>query len=128
MPKHQIEKALIWLGQFDDSAPEDFFSVSGGSECNDKPRRFVESQGESWYDLDFVEISWLNELIQVDELVSGHSYAEQYLAPVVEVARESGMEKANVFVLATVDQFSKPCSTAGKGYRLELIGEFTYET
>lgn len=128
MSKHEIETAHIWLGQFDDSVPEDFFRVSGVCECSDGMIRFAESQGESWYGLDFVEISWLNEQIKVDELVSSHSYAEQYLKPVVEAAKKVGMETANVFVLASVDQFSEPRSTSGKGYRLELIGNFTYET
>jgi hypothetical protein len=123
MPK---EVSYIWIGQFTDEAPEDFFEEKYGRD--DEPlSQFANSQGQSWYDHDFVEISYLDSLEPIASLIDGHSYFDQYQTALLHVTQAKKIVEANVFVLASKDQFSSPRTASGIGYDLWFMGSFSYD-
>lgn len=122
--------AQIWIGIFEDNAPEDYF-VEMYSDDDDAPlNQFAKEQGETFYDHDWLEVSNvdMSESTDVRSFVSGHSYSDQYVDEVCERARSKGIDSINVFVMCVEeDEFSNPRSATGDGYRLEYLGEFDYE-
>jgi uncharacterized RDD family membrane protein YckC len=116
--------AHLWLGQFGPEAPEDFFEERYDREDDEPLSQFAASQGETWYDHDFVEISYLDEMGSVRSLVEGHSYCESYLDSIVAKAATLGIDRVNVFVFADKEQCSSPRSARGPGYQLWYLGEF----
>lgn len=123
----KTEISHIWLGLFSKEAPSNFFAGRYDREDDEPLSLFAESQGELWYDQDFVEISYLHEPLQVANLVVGHSYSEQYLDTVLSKASAIGIENANVFVLATKSEFESARSVEGVGFKLWYLGEYQYE-
>lgn len=123
----KTEISHIWLGLFSKDAPSNFFAERYDREDDEPLSLFSESQGEIWYDHDFVEISYLHEPLQVASLVMGHSYSEQYLEGVLSKASAIEVEKANVFVLASKRTFEQARSAEGVGYKLWYLGEYEYE-
>ena len=123
-PSSRTMISHLWLGQFGPDAPEDFFEEQYDREDDEPLSQFAASQGETWYDHDFVEISYLDDLQEVRALVDGHSYSESYLDSVVAKAAALGIDQANVFVFADKEQFAGPCSASGPGYQLWYLGEF----
>ena len=119
-----MENSHIWLGQFLPGSPDDFFEEQYGRDDGEPLSQFAGSQGETWYDHDWIEISFLDDLESVRSLVEGHSYSETYLDAVVAQAATLGIEQANVFILADKEQFAAPRSVNGPNYRLWYLGEF----
>ena len=121
------ENMHIWVGIFGPGAPETYFEETYDDDDDDALlSTFAQDQNETWYDHDVVEISWLDEAEHpfVRDLVSGHSYSEQYLEKVVEAAAGLGFEKANVFVLAREDQFDVPRSVSRSDLELKYLGRY----
>jgi uncharacterized RDD family membrane protein YckC len=116
--------AHLWLGQFAPDAPADFFEERRPREDDEPLSPFAASQGETWFDYDFVEISYLDDMESVGSLVDGHSYSDTYRDAVVARAAALGIDRANVFVWAGREQFNSPNSTSGPGYQLWYLGEF----
>lgn len=122
----RTETSHIWLGQFGESAPSDFFVERYDRDDDEPLSAFAASQGEVWYDHDFVEMSYVLDLLDIASLVTGHSYADQYLEEVVARARQQGIDRANGFILATAAEFKEPCTLIGAGYRLWYLGTVIY--
>lgn len=118
------EISHIWLGEFKGNAPEDFFEEHYDREDDEPLSAFAKSQGQIWYNHDFIEISYLDEPERVATLVDGHSYSEQYLQKVIIHAENLGIHKANVFVLAYKNEIMTPSTVEGVGYKLWYLGEF----
>lgn len=120
----------IWVGVFDSDAPDDYF-VEQYSDDDDAPlNRFAAEQGETFYDHDWLEISYLDasESIDVRSFVDGHSYSKDYLDAVVAKTAALGIDRINVFVLADKNEFSDPKTITGDNYRLEYLGKFNCNT
>ncbi|HEX3151141.1 MAG TPA: immunity 22 family protein [Gemmataceae bacterium] len=113
----------IWLGLFAPEAPDNYF-VQEYVDDETPESQFGAEQGQHSFDYDFVEISFPNDPRPVRELVNGHSYSASYLEAVVKKATDLGISEANVFVLARKDEFERPRSVSGPGYKLWYLGEF----
>lgn len=96
---------------------------------------FAASQGESWYDHDFLESGYSTQLGNIAERFQGYSYVDQW-APWVEAqAKRTSLSEFNAFVLMGVDQrpgseyrqISKPRSYSEEGLKLVYLGEFSFE-
>lgn len=133
--KPTIDPSHIWVGQFRDNAPENYFLDPNSSEeahaayeARDYElfNQFAEEQGESSLDYDFCEVSFVEWAEGEDprEFIDGHSYSESYLEEVVALVKKLKMRKINVFILASEGQVKAPKSVKGKGYRLEYLGIF----
>ena len=122
--KMKTDISHIWLGQFSTNAPNDFFKERYDREDDEPLSPFAESQGETWYDHDFMEISYLLDPLPISRLVAGHSYAEQYLEAVLSKASSIGLEGANVFIMASKRLFKSARSVEGVGFRLWYLGEY----
>ena len=121
-----MEVVHVWVGIFDATAPEDYFKEVYGEDHDPPLSTFAADQGETWYDHDWVEMSWLDEedAPTVADLVHGHSYSEVYRQAVVDRAAEMGIESANVFVMADQSEFDSPRSVEKAGIRLQYLGTF----
>lgn len=113
----------LWLGVFGPDSPEAYF-VQEYVDDDTPQSQFGAEQGQSYFDYDFVEISFPNNPCAVRELVNGHSYSESYIDAVIGKAAELGITEVNVFVLANKDQFDSPRSVTGPVYKLWYLGEF----
>ncbi len=122
----KTETSHIWLGSFLEGAPANFFVERYDREDDEPLSLFGESQGKTWYDHDYVEISFLKAPVNIAELVKGHSYSEQYLDDVLVAGQAAEIDAANVFVLASEDQFPSATTASGEGYKLWYLGKFTY--
>jgi hypothetical protein len=117
----------IWIGQIDSDKHEHYF-VNQPSDDDDAPHnQFAHDQGETSFDNDCVEISYLADPMPVRAFVDGHFYSECYLDQVVARAAELGMDRINAFVLSTEEEFSKPTSVNRDGLHLEYLGTFEYD-
>lgn len=120
--------AHVWIGVFEDNAPEDYF-VEQYDEDDAPLNQFAAEQNEDYYDHDWIEISYLDlaESEDVRSFVDGHSYCEHYIDDVCIRAESAGLETINVFVLCVQqDEFDNPKTASGDGYRLEYLGMFPY--
>lgn len=124
-----MDVSHIWIGVFASDAPEDYF-VENYRDDDAPINRFAEEQGETFYDHDWTEISYLDasEASDIRSFIDGHSYSGDYLEAVSECAAALGIEKINVFVLADKNEFDNPRSVMGTNYRLEYLGEFHCNT
>ena len=122
-PASRTMMAHVWLGRFGPEAPDDFFEEQYGRDDGEPLSQFAAGQGETWYDHDFVEISYFEAMEPVRVLVEGHSYSDCYLDVVADKAASLGIERANVFIWADKEQFSQPQSVSGPGYDLWYLGE-----
>jgi len=113
----------IWLGLFGPDAPDNYF-VQEYVDAETPQSQFGAEQGQHSFDYDFVEISFPNDARPVRELVDGHSYSASYLDTVVQKAASLGITEANVFILASKDEFERPRTVTGPGYKLWYLGEF----
>ena len=118
----------IWIGRFGPAAPEDYFEQRPYDEDSDAPESlFAAEQGETSFDYDFVEISFVDDLAEVRSFVEGHSWWESYIDLVETLAAEMGVREINVFVLGDPREFSQPRSAFGADYALWYLGEFACE-
>ena len=118
----------IWIGRFGPAAPEDYFVLQPCDDDFDGPRcRFAADQGETSFDYDFVEISFVDEMASVRSFVEGHSWWESYIDQVEKLATELGIREINVFVLGDTREFQHPRSASGPDYELWYLGEFERE-
>lgn len=122
----KTETSHIWIGRFSENAPSNFFEERHDREDDEAVSLFAQSQGELWYDHDFMEISYVNAAVDIAELVAGHSYSEQYLDAVLAAAKDGEIDTANVFVLASESEFALAVPVSGDGYELWYLGKFTY--
>ena len=121
----------VWIGVFDDDAPDDDFEEHDNQDDEDAPlNQFAADQGETWYDHDRVEFSFVDitEAKDVRSLVVGRSYSDDYVDAVVAKAAALDITAINVFVLAEQDEIDHPRSVARAGLRLEFLGEFSCNT
>ncbi len=125
----ELEVCHIWIGVFASDAPEDYFEEQYGDD--DAPiNRFAAEQGESFYDHDLTEISYLDAVDAADirSFVAGHSYSDDYPDTVCQRGAALGIKNINVFVLADKNEFENPRTVVGPNYRLEYLGEFKCST
>lgn len=123
-------KSHIWVGQFGPDAPKNYFSENRDrDEDVDPMNMFAKEQGQLYFDYDFTEISFL-DWIKAEipkKFIEGHSYSESYIEIVAQLCDERKIDRINVFVIANEDQFRKPKTVLGAGYRLEYLWAFTCE-
>lgn len=113
----------LWLGKFnDEDALKSYFQEQ--HENDDAPLNgFAEDQGVTSYDSDGVESSFLCSG-DLKAQLSGHSYSEQYLDDLLEVAQDRELEGMNTFILASADEFPEPVSMTAGDYEIHYLGEF----
>src|SRR5579872_2663201 len=101
----RTETCDFWIGSF---PSEDAFSEYVGEDPryyelmdtdNEVPlSRFIEDQGQDWYDHDMIEMGFKATAGSVAELVKGYSYADQYADELARRATEIGLAGANGFL------------------------------
>ena len=121
------EIGQFWIGKFKFWGPRKYFIQKPYRE-NKSSCGFSKSQGIEYFDYDFVEISFVDELKPVKKFVNGHSYSEEYLDWLVNEAKKQDISMINVFVFNSgASCLETPGSAKGFGYNLHYMGEFEFE-
>jgi hypothetical protein len=121
------ELSHIWIGCFNEKAPNDYFDENY-SEDDDTPiSKFVGEQGETWVDHDFFEIVWLDNIESIDNLVENLSPKSKDI--VLSKIKELNIEKGNLLITLPKDEIETPRSVNNENYNLYYLGLFdnTYE-
>ncbi len=136
--------AQFWVGTIASEALfGDFLGENPGFWEADDPieegiplSRFIESQGATWFDHDFLECGYSNEPGSLMERFHPHSYASQWVPVAEERMASLSIEAINTFVMLGIDeqpdgtrhyQVEQPRSHREAGIDLVFIGEIGYE-
>ena len=57
-------------------------------------------------------------------MIINHSYSENYLEEIIEIAEEKDLTFADTFIMSDKNEFSSPKSVDGDDYTIWYIGEF----
>ena len=125
------ETCHFWLGYFpdEDTAYEYFEEVY---DENDEDReytplsKFAASQGETWYDHDFIECGYNDKARSIGELVEGHSYSDQYAKELEEKSKLLGLSNINFIIFITDREIQNPVSVKNGSFSLNYVGKITY--
>ncbi len=114
----------VWLGRAaDEQSFEAFFDETYGED--DAPiSAFAASQGETFYDHDFVDRVRAEAFMSLDEAFNGLSYGSSFIE---DVWAKIGEFDYNMVVSCYSDDFSAPRSANADGIELEYIGRFAYD-
>ncbi len=120
----------FYLGQFvNQERAEDFFRETWDEDDEDREHtpltEFASSQGQRWYDHDFLEWHLDPSAKTVQELVAGASWHAQWVAELARRAAMSGIT-ANAFVFIEESQITHPRSVVGNGFSLQYMGRITF--
>ena len=120
-----METSHIWVAHFpSEKYLDEYFEEIYDEEDEDTPiNRFAEDQGESFYDHDWVERSFCDSG-DLKDLIINHSYAEDYIEKVIEIANANNLSGVNTFIMADKEEFSSPKSVDGDKYTIWYLGEF----
>jgi hypothetical protein len=91
------------------------------------PRGFEREFGLESIDDDFMEASWSSEDSAVAELLDGVSYGASFAEAVVAIAGQSGIARANAFVLLFDVAYVLDPDLVSKNPTLQFLGAFPYD-
>lgn len=120
-----MELSHIWVGtcESEDVFQEYFRESYTDGDRVDPLNKFSESQGELFYDHDWLERSFREEAA-LAELIGPHSYSEDYMDAVIEHVQELKLQEVNAFILADKELFSHPRSIEHDELKLWYLGLF----
>ncbi len=123
-----MAKSHIWIGSFpSEQAVEGYFEEVYDENDEDREHtplnKFAADQGERSYDHDWVEHGY-SRAGNLRELIKGHSYSENYIDQVIQVATTRGITTGNTFILADEAEIASPRSVDHADYRLWYLGIF----
>jgi hypothetical protein len=120
-----MEQSHIWVGVFGPNSPKDYFDEVYDEEDEDAPiSKFAGDQGERWIDHDWVEMSFLNDPIDILELAGKHSYSNDYDVLVSKTCKDMNLDKANVFIIIDKGEVKSPKSLKKGDFELHYLGVF----
>ena len=112
----------VWIGTAtDQSRVERLLDESYGTD--DPISEFAATQGETFYDHDFIDWKFVPEG-GLKNLVVGVSFSESFATELINVA---GNRSANIAIFAFEDDFSQPQSAKVDGIELQYVGRFAYD-
>jgi len=114
----------IWLGQATDKKAFTAFFKETYSDDDRPISAFAESQGERFYDHDFVEAQYNKKLKTLDDALMTISFSRSFADSLRAQVKDFDY---NVTVAAFSDDFSAPRSAEGNGLSLTYIGRFEYD-
>jgi len=121
----QMQQIHIWIGTCkSEDMLDSFFEEIYDEEDDDLPiNKFATSQDVVFYDHDWVERSFSSNC-SIRDLIHPHSYSVNYLEDALARASKFGIETANTFIMADVNDFNTPKTIKRKEMSLSYIGTF----
>jgi hypothetical protein len=120
-----MERAHIWVGVFpSEDYFEEYFTEVTIPDREEAISQFTVDQGESYIDHDWLERSYM-ENTSVEDLITGHSYADDYIYDVIEIMKTKRIQHVNAFVMVDLQEVSDPKSITHQDFQLWYIGSFT---
>ena len=114
----------LWLGKAADSLTCSTFFAESYDDDDGPISPFAESQGETFYDHDFLEVQFNEKFGSVDDALTGMSYSGSF-ADAVRAKVESF--DFNLSVASFSEDFSNPVSVHTENLSLTYIGRFEYD-
>jgi len=140
--KNKKITSQFWAGKF---ADEDMFNgfvvedpdhYAEENEDKDYPiSKFAASQGEWFYDHDFMEVTFSEEKTRTGEKFN-ISWIDKWADEFDQRIKKHGVSDVNSIVMMVVDnppngkphrQISNPVSVSGEGFELVYLGEIEYD-
>lgn len=131
--ERRTETCDFWIGVF---PSEDSFSEYVGEdpryyELQDTDdqvplSKFIQDQGDDWYDHDMIEMGFKANARSIAELVKGHSYADQYADELARRANEIGLSRVNGFLFIRGGVITEPRSVNKEHFTFWYVGKITY--
>lgn len=141
----QLKKTIttqFWVGKFATEAlfyefvGEDPAHYAEENEDKDYPlSKFSASQGEWFYDHDFMEVAFSAEAIQTSEQFMA-SWVDKWADELDRRIKKHGIANANTLVMMVVDkspnrdpyrQITNPVSVSDEGFELVYLGEIEHD-
>lgn len=117
------KRVALWIGTAKSPAKFKAYVAERWKGDSSRPSAFAKDFGIDWYDHDFFESATRPQLLPIEQLLKGFSYAESYGAA---AAARLSIEKGNAVVLLL------RCEYEGKGNPtksgMTFIGNFDYDT
>jgi hypothetical protein len=89
---------------------------------------FARDQDESFYDHDFLEMTYRKAARNFTNLCSGLSFSAYWLEGAHSAYAVAGIARANTVLLAFGEAIERPRSVSGTGYDLHYLGRFPRST
>lgn len=114
----------VWLGLAKNKTTYRAFLKEQYKDDNQPISPFAASQGETFYDHDFLETEFCGEGMSVSDSLYSVSYGSSFAGQVAEAA---GDVRFNFFILSYSEDFSAPKSAQSDGIELTYIGRFEFD-
>lgn len=119
----------IWVGKF--KSKKDFsgyLAETYGEDDNRPISQFAADLGETFYDHDFIESTFVKVPYDHAELFAGLSYSKSYFEAAKAKIEEFGIDDANVVILSFENGIASPRSATGDRYQLQYLGSFLFDS
>lgn len=126
----------FWAGHFADEALFRDFTKEIWDDVDEPISQFAISQGESFYDHDWFEVSFNADQTATGIKFAGASWVEKWMDEFDLRVSESGLEDVNCFISMIIldegprgmyRQIKSPVSVSGEGFNLKFLGEIEHE-
>jgi hypothetical protein len=119
----------IWVGYFEPNRQGSYFEEHYEEDNDDVPiSEFAGDQGELWIGHDFMEVGFTTLPSSIAELVTGHSWSDEYVDELTKRVAKNGMSRFNSFAFVTAGNVKNPISVTKEGVELHFMGQFTIRT
>jgi hypothetical protein len=126
----ETETSHFWVGHFPEAKAADYFTEVWNEDDEDREHTplsaFARDQGVRWYDHDFIEYGFKEGAGSIEELVTGYSYSDQWVAELSRRAAAVGLSGVNFFVFISEEEIGQPKSVRRDGYWLHYLGTIEY--
>lgn len=121
----ELNSVDVWLGTFhSEAALSEYLQESYSDDHSERPiSRFASDQGQWFYDHDIIESTFSGETSNIAIALSGCSFAESFLAEVVERFWHAPFVFDSA-ILAYGGAIDSPRSADSPHYRLQYLGCF----
>ena len=122
------ETSHFWAGKFDSLESFTQLFVETYSDDDDAPiSPFAETQGEAFYDHDFMEYGYSDDADSVADLVAGYSYSDQWLDQFAKLLDSAGLTGVNAFLFISESEIENAQSFGTETGGLTYLGKLKYK-
>ncbi len=130
------ESYHFWVGKFhSEKVFTDFIAENADyyilqDEDNDNEialSKFIQSQGETWIDHDFMESGFEPPQKTLKEQFGFYSFADKWIDKLEKKCQQLALIDINVLIFVKSEEISQPTSVRGSDFELYYLGIFKFE-
>jgi len=113
-----------WIGHFDSMFASSKFFDEAYPRSDDSPlSKFIESQGETWYDHDMMYMKSYRESENIANVIKEHTSWDSELE---NKCNDISLTEVNLICMLPTDEVKSPCDAAGDGFQLTYFGKINF--